>query len=341
MPAWPPARRRRDGAIVWAHADRPVAHHRRILDHVVFHQCTARPRHDRHARHRPDRARAHRRSARRARTSSIACSFEDLGDRAHASASRVDGHLRTAPAAGRPVRIAWTADVCGQGWGIDTSRGGMRLFETMARRQSRSLRPRRRHDLRGRPLREEVKLDDGTMWRNIVTPAKSKVAETLDEYRGNHLYNRLDEHYRRFAVAGRPGRDVGRPRSPRQLVSRAGAAGDSRRTPRNASRSWRARARQAFLEHYPVTMARGADARSIARSRPDRSSKCSRSTCAVYRGANNENLQPAARAPTPRSSAARQVALARRRAGAIDGDLEDRRRRHAAGRRRGASAGPP
>ena len=30
------------------------------------------------------------------------------------------------------------------------------------------------------PLREEVPLDDGTVWRNLVTPAKSKVAETLD-----------------------------------------------------------------------------------------------------------------------------------------------------------------
>ena len=48
------------------------------------------------------------------------------------------------------------------------------------------------------PLGPEVTLDDGTVWKNIVTPAKSKVAETLDEYRGCHLYNRLDEHYRRF-----------------------------------------------------------------------------------------------------------------------------------------------
>ena len=30
------------------------------------------------------------------------------------------------------MRIAWSADICGQGWGIDTARGGMRLFETMA-----------------------------------------------------------------------------------------------------------------------------------------------------------------------------------------------------------------
>ena len=36
------------------------------------------------------------------------------------------------------------------------------------------------------------------MWRNLVTPEKSKVAETLDEFRGNHRYNLLDENVRRF-----------------------------------------------------------------------------------------------------------------------------------------------
>ena len=48
------------------------------------------------------------------------------------------------------------------------------------------------------PLQAEVKLDDGRVWRNLVTPEKSKVAETLDEFRGNHRYNLLDEHVRRF-----------------------------------------------------------------------------------------------------------------------------------------------
>jgi alkaline phosphatase D len=48
------------------------------------------------------------------------------------------------------------------------------------------------------PLQPEVKLDDGSLWRNLVTPEKSKVAETLAEFRGNHRYNLLDEHVRRF-----------------------------------------------------------------------------------------------------------------------------------------------
>jgi alkaline phosphatase D len=50
-------------------------------------------------------------------------------------------------------------------------------------------------------LEETVDLPDGSRWRNIVTPAKAKVAETLDEYRGNYRYNLLDEHVRRFHAA--------------------------------------------------------------------------------------------------------------------------------------------
>jgi alkaline phosphatase D len=48
------------------------------------------------------------------------------------------------------------------------------------------------------PVLPEVRLADGTIWKNVTTPAKSKVAETLNEFRGNYTYNMLDEHVRRF-----------------------------------------------------------------------------------------------------------------------------------------------
>ena len=44
-------------------------------------------------------------------------------------------------------------------------------------------------------LSDEITAGDGTQWKNlIVTPEKSKVAETLDEYRGQWKYNLMDEH---------------------------------------------------------------------------------------------------------------------------------------------------
>lgn len=178
--------------------------------------------------------------------------FEDPSDARIVSAPEA-GRFRTAPGPGRPVRLAWSADTCGQGWGIDEARGGMALFETM-----RAASP----DLflnvgdtiyADQPLRESVALDDGTVWRNVVTPAKSKVAETLDEYRGNHLYNRIDAHYRRFAaevgqVAMWDDHEVRDNWYPTQVLPE--------RAPYQEKRVsvLAARARQAFLEHYPIDL---------------------------------------------------------------------------------------
>jgi alkaline phosphatase D len=52
------------------------------------------------------------------------------------------------------------------------------------------------------PMADSVTLPDGTTWRNAhldAVPSKRKVAETLDEFRGAHLYNFMDENVRRFA----------------------------------------------------------------------------------------------------------------------------------------------
>ena len=50
------------------------------------------------------------------------------------------------------------------------------------------------------PIKAEVALDDGTIWRNVTTPAKAKVAESLEEFRGNFAYNLLDDNKRRFCA---------------------------------------------------------------------------------------------------------------------------------------------
>ena len=51
------------------------------------------------------------------------------------------------------------------------------------------------------PLKAEVDLPDGTKWRNIVIPEKAKVAETLDEFRGQYKYNLMDDNLRAFYAA--------------------------------------------------------------------------------------------------------------------------------------------
>ena len=98
----------------------------------------------------------------------------------------------------RDVTVAWTADTVGQGWGIDTNLGGMRLYDAMHKASPDLFVHCGDTIYADQPLLSEVKLDDGRMWRNLVTPEKSKPAETLAEFRGNHRYNLLDEHVRQF-----------------------------------------------------------------------------------------------------------------------------------------------
>ena len=78
-------------------------------------------------------------------------------------------------------------------------------------------------------------------WRNIITEEKAKVAETLDEFRGQFPYNLLDENLRAVRRRGPADRPVGRPRDPQQLVPRVRSLTDDRYTERTSTCSPRAR----------------------------------------------------------------------------------------------------
>jgi len=104
------------------------------------------------------------------------------------------------PGPGEPVRIQWSGDVVGQGWGIDRAHGGMQIFSAMADREPDLFLHCGDTVYADGPLSETVTLPDGRMWRNEMTPEKAKVAETLREFRGQYAYNLLDEHLRRYAA---------------------------------------------------------------------------------------------------------------------------------------------
>ena len=125
--------------------------------------------------------------------------FADLDDPTLLS-EPVRGTLMAPPASKRAdVRLVWTGDCVGQGWGINPDWGGMRCFETMGAVEPDLFLFSGDCIYADGPLRPEVKNAAGeVIWRNLVTPEKSKVAETLDEYRGNFLYNLLDDHYKAF-----------------------------------------------------------------------------------------------------------------------------------------------
>ncbi len=123
--------------------------------------------------------------------------FQDLADLKTLSAP-VLGHFRTAPAQRRDILFVWGGDTAGQGWGINPEWGGMRLYEQMRRLQPDFFIHSGDSIYADNPIQAEVKLEDGTLWKNITLPEKAKVAETLEEFRGNYVYNLLDEHVRRF-----------------------------------------------------------------------------------------------------------------------------------------------
>jgi len=121
-------------------------------------------------------------------------------DRPGLFGNAVSGSLSTSPLGRKDVSFVWTGDVVGQGWGIDPAYGGLALFESMRRRCPDFLLHSGDTVYADGPLAASVTLPDGRTWHNLVTEEKSKVAETLTEYRGQYAYNLLDDSYKRFAA---------------------------------------------------------------------------------------------------------------------------------------------
>jgi alkaline phosphatase D len=124
----------------------------------------------------------------------------DLADYGLASAP-VAGSFRTPPAGRRDVRFVWSGDTAGQGWGINPDFGGMRIYETMRQVEPMFFIHSGDAIYADGPIAAEVALPGGGVWRNLTTEAKSKVAETLAEFRGNFAYNLMDDKLRAFNAA--------------------------------------------------------------------------------------------------------------------------------------------
>jgi alkaline phosphatase D len=114
------------------------------------------------------------------------------------STSQPEGGTFVTGGGDRRVRVAFGGDTAGQGWGIDPSQGGMAIFDTIARSEPDVLVHLGDYIYADNIIRPEVQLDDGTTWRNVVTPEVAVVAETVDHYRGRYRYNLLDHNLRRL-----------------------------------------------------------------------------------------------------------------------------------------------
>jgi len=108
------------------------------------------------------------------------------------------GHFRTAPNERRSVSFVWSGDTAGQGWGIDEARGGMRTYATMLRNRPDFFIHSGDHIYADCLVPAQRRLPNGETWNNIVTEEKSKLAQTLAEFRGNYKYNLLDRNVLMF-----------------------------------------------------------------------------------------------------------------------------------------------
>jgi alkaline phosphatase D len=169
--------------------------------------------------------------------------------------ARVTGNFLSAPAVAAPrdITFAWSADTVGQGWGINKEWGGMRMYETMRRAQPDFFVHTGDTIYADSPVPPEIQLPDGTLWKNLVTPEKSKVAETLAEFRGNYTYNMLDDNVRRFnaeipQVVLWDDHEVKNNWYPGMSLE-----ADERYTEKNVG-VLSANARRAFLEHSPIRL---------------------------------------------------------------------------------------
>lgn len=119
----------------------------------------------------------------------------------------VPGTFRTVPVRRREgVRFVWSGDLAGQGWGINPDLGGYRIYNAMGALDPDFFLCSGDSVYADGPIASTATLPDGSTWRNITTEEKSKVAETLAEFRGNFRYNLLDAS---TLYCGR-----GKPRSP-------------------------------------------------------------------------------------------------------------------------------
>ncbi|MFC4313057.1 alkaline phosphatase D family protein [Steroidobacter flavus] len=222
----------------------------------------------------------------------VRVSYQDL-DSGRASSEPLVGQFRTPPSHRRDIRFVWSGDTAGQGWGIDLGFGGMKIYEAM-----RQVRP----DFfihsgdtiyADGPMVERVTDTAGNLiWTNAFldeVPEKMKVAETLHEYRRNHLYNRYDANIQRFSaevpqIWQWDDHEVTNNWSDSKVL-------DSRYTEQRVQ-TLTARATRAFLEHSPMRWHNQAEEERVYRHIPyGRDLDVFVLDMRSYRGPNSYNLQ--------------------------------------------------
>ena len=108
------------------------------------------------------------------------------------------GQLTTPDDGTQDVFFAWSGDTAGQGFGINLEWGGMKIYSAIEKLAPDFFVHSGDMIYADNPIPPELTLHDGSIWKNITTEAKSKPAASLDDFRGNYLYNLLDQNVLAF-----------------------------------------------------------------------------------------------------------------------------------------------
>ena len=204
------------------------------------------------------------------------------------------GRFRTAPTDRRDVSFCFSGDTAGQGWGIDEARGGMKIYAVMRQARPDFFIHSGDNIYADNPILPEQKMPDGGVWKNLVTPEKSRVAETLDDFRGNYKYNFLDRNYRAFyqdvpVFAQWDDHEVTNNWWPEEPLTRAEHL-RKHYTEKNAL-ILQARANRAFREYIPIGFNAGEPGRVYRKLNYGPLVDVFMLDMRSYRGANGENRQ--------------------------------------------------
>ena len=98
------------------------------------------------------------------------------------------------------IRVAWTGDTCGQGFGRNPEFGGLRGYAAIRAAQPDVFINSGDLIYADNPIEAEKTLADGRVWTNVTNERVARVAQDIDDFRARFAYNLEDEHVRALAA---------------------------------------------------------------------------------------------------------------------------------------------
>ena len=220
--------------------------------------------------------------------------LEDLRN-ANTRSPAYTGHFRTPQAsnrtATRPLRLVWSGDTAGQGYGINESWGGMRIYDAMRNVNPDVFLHSGDTIYADGPIPASIALPDGSTWTNLVTPEVAKVAETLEEYRGRYRYNLMDKNVKALGSEVAQIWQWDDHEVTNNYSDSKDLLGDKRYTEKNVQ-LLQARGRRAFFDYAPMRTYGAAEQQRVYRHLPQGPlADVFVLDMRSYRGANSPNLQ--------------------------------------------------